>query len=126
MCQAGQPHSRGHHLGHTGTAVAAVVGVITDAFLGVLGSVVTPLAISVIAVGGTLAAVAAFVGLLADQERRWRRSDASLESHFLPDGTPSMTVRAFGDRTSPSRGRAAFPALAGADSARTEAGKAAS
>ena len=39
MRQAGQPHSRWHHLGHTATAVAAVVGVITGAFLGVLGSV---------------------------------------------------------------------------------------
>jgi hypothetical protein len=103
-----------------------VVGVSTGAFLGVLGSVVTPLATSVLAAGGTLAAVAAFVGLLADQERRWRLSDASLESDFLPDGTPSMTVAAFGDDTSPSRGRAAFPALAGADSARTDVGKAAS
>jgi hypothetical protein len=103
-----------------------VVGVIIGAFLGVLGSAVTPLATSVLAAGGTVAAVAAFVGLLADQERRWRRSDASLESHFLPDGTPSMAVTAFGDRTSRNRGRAAFPALAGADSARTGAGKAAS
>jgi hypothetical protein len=88
--------------------------------------VLTPLATSVLAAAGTLATVAAFVGLLADHERRSRRSDASLESHFTPDGTPSMTVTAFGDRTPPSRGRAAFPALAGADSARTEAGKAAS
>ena len=126
MRQAGQPHSRWHHLGHTATAVAAVVGVITGAFLGVLGSVVTPLATSVLAAGATVAAVVAFAGLLADQERRWRRSDASLQSHFLPDGTPAMTVTALGDRTSPSRGRTAFPALAGADSARTDAGNAAS
>ena len=102
-----------------------MVGVITGAFLGVLGSVVAPLATSVLAAGATVAAVAAFAGLLADQERRLRRSDSSLQSHFLPDGTPAMTVTAFGDRTSPSRGRAAFPVLAGADSGRTEAGKAA-
>ena len=126
MRQAGQPHSPWHHLGHTATAVAAVLGVITGAFLGVLGSVVTPLATPVLAAGATVAAVAAFAVLLADQERRWRRSDDSLQSHFLPDGTPSMSVTTLGDRTSPSRGLAAFPALAGADSARTEAGKAAS
>jgi hypothetical protein len=126
MRQAGQPHSRWHHHGHTATAVAAVVGVITGAFLGVLGSVISPLATSVLAAGATVAAVVAFAGLLADQERRWRRSDASLQSHFLPDGTPAMTVTALGDRTSPSRGRTAFPALAGADSTRTDAGKAAS
>jgi len=125
MRQAGQPHSRWHHLGHTATAVAAVVGVIAGAFLGVLGSVVTSLATPVLTAGGTVTAVAAFAGLLADQERRWRRSDASLQSNFLPDGTPAMTVAGFGDRT-PSRGRAAFPAMAGAESARTEAGKAAS
>jgi hypothetical protein len=126
MRQSGQPHSRWHHLGHTATAVAAVLGVITGAFLGVLGSVVTPLPTSVLAGAATVAAVAAFAGLLADQERRWRRSDDSLQSHFLPDGTPSMSVTTIGDRTSTSQGRAAFPALAGADSARTDAGKAAS
>ena len=125
MRQAGQPHSRWHHLGHAATAVAAVVGVIAGAFLGVLGSVVTPLASSVLAAGATVAAVVAFAGLLADQERRWRRSDASLQTHFLPDGTPAMTVTALGDRTAPNRGRTPFPAHAGADSARTEAGKAA-
>jgi hypothetical protein len=123
MRQAGQPHSRWHHLGHTATAVAAVVGVIAGAFLGVLGSVVTALATPVLAASATVAAVAAFAGLLADQERRWSRSDASLQSHFLPDGAPAMTVTAFGDRTSPSRGRTAFPALAVADGTRTEAGE---
>jgi hypothetical protein len=126
MRQAGQPHSRWHHLGHTATAVAAVVGVIAGAFLGVLGSAVTPLSTPVLAAGATVTAVAGFAGLLADQERRWSRSDASLQSHFLPDGTPAMTVTGFDDRRSPSRNRAAFPALAGADSARTEPGKAAS
>lgn len=86
---------------------------------------VTPLATAVLATGATLAAVAAFAGLLVDQQRRWCRSDAALESHFLPDGTPSMTVTAFGDRTAPSPCCAEFLGLAGADSARTEAGKAA-
>ena len=100
-----------------------MVGVIAGAFLGVFGSVVTALATPVLAAGATVVAVAAFAGLLADQERRWRRSDASVQSHFLPDGAHAMTVTAFGDRTSPSRGRAAFPALAVADITGTEAGR---
>lgn len=45
MRQAGQPHSRWHHLGHTATSVAAVVGVIAGALLGVVGSVLTPSAL---------------------------------------------------------------------------------
>ena len=102
MRQAGEPHSRWHHLGHTATAVAAVVGVITGAFLGVLGSVVTPLATSVLAAGATVAAVTAFAGLLADQERRWQRSDV-LAVPTPARRMPAMTVTAFGDRTSPSR-----------------------
>lgn len=88
MRQAGQPHSRSRHLGHTATAFAAVVGVITGAFLGVLGSVVTPLATSVLAVGATVPAIAAFAGLLTVQDQRWRRSDTSLQSHVLPTGRP--------------------------------------
>ena len=83
---------------------------------------VTPLATPVLAGVATAAAVAAFAGLLADQERRWRRSDDSLQSHFLPDGTPAMPVTALGGRPD----RAAFPALVGADSGRTEPGKAVS
>jgi hypothetical protein len=114
MRQAGQPHSRWHHLGHTATSVAAVVGVIAGALLGVVGSVLTPLSAPVLAAGAAVLAVAAFGGLLADQERRWRRSDGSLQSHFLPDGTPSMTVTAFGHGAASGRGGAAFPALVAA------------
>jgi hypothetical protein len=121
MRQSGQPHSRWHHLGHTATAVAAVLSVITGAFVGVAGSAVSPLTTPVLAAAAVAVAVAAFAGLLADQERRWRRSDASLQSHFLPDGTPAMPVTAFGGRP----GRAAFPALVGADNGRTEPGRAA-
>ena len=121
MRQAGQPHSRWHHLGHTATAVAAVVGVIAGAFVGVAGSAVTLLTTPVLAAVAVAIAVAAFAGLLADQERRWRRSDASLPSHFLPDGTPAMTVTAFGGRP----GGAAVPALVLVDSGRTEPGGAA-
>ena len=125
MRQAGQPHSRWHHLGHTATSVAAVISVISGAFLGLAGSVTTPLPAPLIAVGGTALAIATFAGLLADQERRWRRSDESLQSHFLPDGTPAMSVTTFGDTAPATRGRSAFPALSGADSARTDQGKAA-
>ena len=41
MRQAGQPHSRWHHLGHTATSVAAVDGIIAGVFLGLVGSAVT-------------------------------------------------------------------------------------
>ena len=78
MRQAGQPHSRWHHLGHTATSVAAVVGIIAGVFLGLVGSAVTPLNTPVLAAGAV--AVATFAGLLADQERRWRRSDDSVQS----------------------------------------------
>lgn len=114
MRQAGQPHSRWHHLGHTATSVAAIVGVIAGALVGVVGSVVTPLSAPVLAAGAALIAVAAFGGLLADQERRWRRSDGSLQSHFLPNGTPSTTVATFGDGAASGCARPAFPALVGA------------
>lgn len=114
MRQAGQPHSRWHHLGHTATSVAAVVSVIAGTLLGVVGSVITPLSAPVLATGAAVLAVAAFAGLLADQERRWRRSDDSLQSYFLPDGTPSKTVAAFGDDATSGRGRTAFPDLVGA------------
>lgn len=113
MRQAGQPHSRWHHLGHTATSVAAVVGVISGAFLGLAGSVTTPLTTPVLAVGATVLAVATFAGLLADQERRWRRSDDSLQSHFLPDGTPAMSVTTFGDTAPTARGKTVVQHAAG-------------
>lgn len=78
-----------------------------------------------LATGATAVAVAVFAGLLADQERRWRRSDSSVQSHFLPDGTPAMTVTGFGHGTAPGRSRAAVPAVTAADSGRTAQGKAA-
>ena len=121
MRQIGQPHSRGHHLGHVATAVAAVLAVITGAFVRVAGSAATPLTTPGLAGVAVAVGVAAFAGLLVDQERRWRRADASLQSHFLPDGTPAMPVTAFAERP----GRAAFPAMVGIDSDEAEAGAAA-
>lgn len=66
MGQAGQPHSRWHHLGHTATSVAAVVAVIMGVFLGLVGSAVTPVTISALAAGATVLAAAIFAVLLAD------------------------------------------------------------
>ena len=99
---------------------------IAGVFAGLVGSSLGASSLPVLGVLATVVAGGVFAALFTDQERRWRRSDDSLQSHFLPDGTPSMSVTTIGDRTSPNRGRAAFPALAGADSDRTEAGKAAS
>jgi hypothetical protein len=86
MRQAGQPHSRWHHLGHTATSVAVVVGVIGGVFLGLLGSVATALTTPVLAAGAV--AVVVVAALLADQEQRWRRFEGSMQSLFLPDCTP--------------------------------------
>ena len=116
MGQAGQPHSRWHHLGHTATSVAAVVAVIMGVFLGLVGSAFTPVTTSALAAGATVLAAAIFAVLLADQERRWRRFDASLQSHFLSDGTPTMPVTALGHGTALGRGRVAFAAPSSADS----------
>jgi hypothetical protein len=45
-----------------------------------------------LALVGTVAAIALFVALMLDQERRWSRSDAQQQTRFLPDGTPAMAV----------------------------------
>jgi purine-cytosine permease-like protein len=96
MRQAGQRHSRWHHLSHTATSVAAVNGVVAGVLVGLVAAVATPLALPLLGAGSTLVAVALFGGLLLDQERRWRLSDASAPTLFLPDGAPAMTVTGFG------------------------------
>ena len=94
MRKPGQAHSRWHHLGHTATSVAVVVGVIGGVFLGLLGSVATALTTPVLAAGAV--AVVVVAALLADQEQRWRRFDGSMQFLFLPDGTPAMPATPLG------------------------------
>jgi hypothetical protein len=103
MRQAGQPHSRWHRLGHTGTSDAAVVVVIAGALLGVLGAVLTPFSTQVFAGGAVVSAGAVFGGLLADQERRRRRVDDSVRAQFLPNGALS-TPPASGHDTASGHG----------------------
>ena len=62
--QAGQPHSRWHHLGNTATSVAAVVGIITGILTGLVGSALTALTTPVLAATATAVAVATCAGLL--------------------------------------------------------------
>lgn len=118
MAQTGDRHSRWHHLSHTATSVAAVNGVLAGVLAALGVHLVLPTA-AVPALAGlaTAVAMALFAGLFADQERRWRRSDAGMATRFLPDGTPAMTVTGF------APGSAVRPGVA-TDSARTVQGKA--
>lgn len=55
-----------------------------------------------LAVGAAVVAVALFGALILDQERRWHRSDRSLSTLFLPDGTPVGASRGPVEPTTPS------------------------
>jgi hypothetical protein len=72
---AGQHLSRWHHMTHQATSVAAVTAVVA----GVLGGLglrsAWPVTMPATATVGVALAVLCFVGLFADQERRWRRSE---------------------------------------------------
>ena len=118
MAQTGDRHSRWHHLSHTATSVAAVNGVLAGVLVA-LGTHLSLPAAEVPALAGAATAVAfgLFAALFADQERRWRRSDAGLTTRFLPDGTPAMSVTGFAPV------RPVRPGVV-ADSARTVQGKA--
>jgi len=101
MRQTGQRHSRWHHLSHTATSVAAVNGVLAGVLFGLALHLVTPVPLAGLAAVATVIAVTLFGCLLADQERRWRQSDRSQQTLFLPDGTPAMTVNGL----TPTEGR---------------------
>jgi hypothetical protein len=64
---------------------------VTAVIAGVLGGLAvetaTPLTLPSTAVIGVLLAVVVLVALLADQERRWRRSEQRSPALFAPDGT---------------------------------------
>lgn len=107
MRQAGQAHSRWHHLGHTATSVGVVIAVIGGVFLGLLGSVTTGVPTPALAGVAVAMAVVIFVVLMADQEQRWRRFEGSLQSHFLPDGTPVAPAAVLGQGPPMSAGAAA-------------------
>jgi hypothetical protein len=115
MRQAGQPHSRWHHLGHTATAVAAVTAAVAGAFVAVAGGVLTDLDVRWLAGLGSVVAFASLAGMLADQERRWRRADAAVTTRFLPDGQaiPAGTAPVAHERAEALGPGTAVPALAG-------------
>ena len=89
MRQAGQQHSRWHHLSHTATSVAAVTSMVAGVFVGLVASLLGGTSLPVLGLMATVAAGGMFAGLFADQERRWRRSGRSEPTLFLPDGKPA-------------------------------------
>lgn len=93
MRQAGQRHSRWHHLSHAATSVAAVTAVIGGLFVGLLAAVTFSAPLPFVAPFSIAVAVGMFAGFFLDQERRWRRSDQSEPTRFLPAGQPAMQVR---------------------------------
>ena len=91
MRHAGQRLTRWHHWTHQATAVAAVTAVIAGVLGGLAVETATPLTLPTTAVIGVVLAGAVLVGLLADQERRWRRCEERSPALFAPDGTPHGT-----------------------------------
>lgn len=87
MRQSGQRHTRWHHLGHAATAIGAVNAVLGGVLAGLIVSRVTQWPIGAVLVPALLVAVALVVIFLADQTRRWSRSNEATESLFLPDGS---------------------------------------
>lgn len=93
MRQAGQQHSRWHHLSHTATSVAAVNAVIAGVFVGLLARLAWSVPVPYLATIASIVSMGMFAGLFLDQERRWRRSEQSQPTLFLPDGQPAMQVQ---------------------------------
>ena len=93
MRQAGQQHSRWHHLSHAATSVAAVISMIAGVFVGLVASLLGATSLPVLGVLATVVAGSMFVVLFVDQERRWRRSGRTEPTLFLPDGQLAVSVR---------------------------------
>ena len=102
MRQAGQSHTRWHHLGHTATSVAAVNAVIAGVIVGLVASASTALMLPWLATLAGGVTVGMFAGFFIDQERRWRRSDQAIATLFLPDGQPATSVHVLTGRSTAS------------------------
>jgi len=89
MRHAGQRHTRWHRWTHQATAVAAPTAVIAGVLGGLALHYATPVRLPATAVVGVVLAVLVLLALLADQERRWRRSAQLSPALFAPDGTPT-------------------------------------
>jgi uncharacterized membrane protein YdcZ (DUF606 family) len=88
MRHAGQRLTRWHGWTRQATAVAAVTAVIAGVLGGLAVDTASGPTLSVTAVIGVVLAAVVLVGLLADQERRWRQSEQRSPALFAPDGTP--------------------------------------
>ena len=86
---AGQRLTRSHLWTHQATTVAAVTAVIAGVLGGLALEPATALTLPVIATIGVLIAALVLVASVADQERRWRRSDQRSPTLFTPDGAPT-------------------------------------
>ena len=89
MRHAGQRLTRWHHWTHQATAVAAVTAVVAGVLGGLGLHCATPVGLPATAVVGVVLAVLVLAGLLADQERRWRRCERLSPALFTPDGAPT-------------------------------------
>ncbi|KAA1426658.1 hypothetical protein [Nocardioides antri] len=88
MRQAGQQHSRWHHMSHAATAVAALTSVVTGVLYALVAQVGRTSEPPLIGVGATVVAVGVFALLMVDQGRRWRRVEAAHPTLFQDDGAP--------------------------------------
>ena len=88
MRHAGQRPTRWHGWTRQATAVAAVTAAIAGVLGGLAVDTASPLTLPVTAVIGVVLAVVVLIGLLADQERRWRQSEQRSPALFAPAATP--------------------------------------
>ena len=94
MRHAGQRLTPWHHWTHQATAVAAVTAVIAGVLSGLAVDTATSVTLPGIAVMGVVVGTGVLGALLADQERRWRRSERQSPSLFAPDGAPHTVAPA--------------------------------
>ena len=92
MWQAGQRHTRWHHLGHAATAIAAVLAVLAGVLAALALQTLAEPGVGWLGLAGLVAAVAVLSILQVDQERRWSQSAEQEPSLFLPDGSPADLV----------------------------------
>jgi hypothetical protein len=88
MHQAGQRHTRWHHMSHAATAVAALTSIVSGVLYALAAHVGRTAEPPLLGVGATVVAVGVFALLMIDQGRRWRRVEAAHPTLFQNDGTP--------------------------------------
>ncbi|MDZ5623649.1 hypothetical protein [Nocardioides bizhenqiangii] len=87
MRQAGQHHSRWHHMSHAATAVAALTAVVAGVLYALVAHVGRTAEPPLLGGGATIVAIGVFALLMFDQGRRWRKVEAAHPTLFHDDGT---------------------------------------